>query len=60
MELLAKERIQRIAGNGISWQDAITLSAKPMAVMTNSYSPNRTSSTINFPFSSVIPPETRS
>lgn len=30
MELLAKERIQRIAGNGISWQDAITLSAKPL------------------------------
>lgn len=30
MELLAKEQIQRTSEKGISWQDAITLSAKPL------------------------------
>jgi ascorbate PTS system EIIA or EIIAB component len=30
MELLTKERIQRIAGKDIFWQDAISLSAQPL------------------------------
>ncbi|MBB5335972.1 PTS sugar transporter subunit IIA [Pectinatus brassicae] len=30
MELLGKEQIQQVTGDGISWQDAITLSAKPL------------------------------